>query len=59
MTDSLEQKRQAASDYLRSRGIHRADVDCKHRYESRPHTPPPPRIDIINRLKQHTPTRIK
>ena len=45
MTDSLEQKRQATSDYLRSRGIHRADANCRHRYEYQ-YTPPPPRIDV-------------
>ena len=45
MSESLEKKRQAASDYLRSRGIHRADPDCRHRYECNQYTPPPPRID--------------
>lgn len=43
---ALEQKRQKAAEYLRAQGKHRADVNCRHRYETCPYTPPPPRIEV-------------
>lgn len=49
MTENMtgtEQKREAAIQYLRSRGIHRAEPQCTHRYERCDRTPPPPRIDV-------------
>lgn len=53
MTDTLEQKRQVASEYLRSRGIHRADANCRHWYAANQYTPPPPRIDVSRSGKQN------
>lgn len=37
--DTLEAKRQQAVAYLRERGIYRADLNCRHRYEPRPRGP--------------------
>lgn len=40
----IERKRQKAVDYLRQRGIYRADLDCRHRYapceDKAPEQPP-------------------
>lgn len=42
---TIEQKREAAKQYLDQRGINRASPQCNHRYDPNKY-PAPPRIDV-------------